>query len=145
MIDNLEADLKEALLKGDSLKVSVLRSIKNEYANYKIAHREKGLNAQQKISILRKLYKQRQEAAQLYRQGGAVERAEKEEAEARVIKSYLPPEIDEGDLKNLVDKAIDRFGADTGKMGQIIAYIMRATKGAADGKTVADLVRQRLK
>lgn len=143
MLEKIEADLKTALLAGAKDRVELLRGLKSALANEAIAKRSP-LTEAEAISVLRKEAKKRDEAAILYRQGGAEDRAEKEMAEKSIIDAYLPAQMDEAALAKLVDDALSAIGADKAKTGQIIGHVMQAAQGQADGKVVAQLVSKKL-
>jgi uncharacterized protein YqeY len=97
------------------------------------------------VAVLRRERKRRFEAAEAYREGGSPERAEAEEAEAREIERYLPAELSDEELAELVDSAISETGAsDPGDMGKVMGAVMPKVGGRADGKRVSATVRGRL-
>ena len=97
------------------------------------------------IAVLRRERKRRLEAASAYREGGSVERAEAEEAEAEVIASYLPAELSDEELTQIVDAVIADTGAGGPQdMGKVMGPSMGKVAGRADGKRVSALVRERL-
>lgn len=143
MLDKIEADLKTALLAGEKNRVELLRGLKSALANEAIAKRS-SLTEEEVISVLRKEAKKRDEAAIIYRQGGAQDRADQEMTEKTVIDAYLPAQMDEAALARLVDDAVAAIGADKAMTGQIIGHVMQAAKGQADGKIVSQLVSKKL-
>ncbi|HEX9679279.1 MAG TPA: GatB/YqeY domain-containing protein [Candidatus Saccharimonadales bacterium] len=143
MIDQIDADLKQAMLSRDELKVSVLRGLKNALANEKIKTRQP-LSPEQEITVLKREAKQRDEAAAGFTAGGAKDRAEKERLEKTIIENYLPQMIDDEDLDDLIEQAINRFGQEAKQTGAIIGYVMSQSGGRVDGAKVAALVKQRL-
>lgn len=145
--DKLNADLKAAMLSGDSEKVSVLRGLKSAILNEEVAKglRETGLPEDQIMSILQKEAKKRQESADLYVQGGSQEKADAELAEKAIIEEYLPEQLSEEKITALIDAVEAEQGAVTKQtMGAVIAAVKEKSQGAADGATVAKLVRERL-
>jgi uncharacterized protein YqeY len=143
----IEQDLKTALLAGDSLRVSTLRGLKAVLLNAKIASgkRETGLGDNEVLSHLSKQAKQRQESADMYALVGDQARADAELAEKVIIDAYLPEQLSEAEIAKLVDDAITQTGA-TGKsaMGQVIAKVKQQAGGAADGAVIARLVMEKL-
>src|SRR3954447_144609 len=97
MQQQIEQDLKSALLAGDKAKTETLRNIKSALLNEAISQgaRETGLSDDQIQKILARESKKRQEAADLYKQGGADDRASAELAEKTIIDAYLPEQMDE--------------------------------------------------
>ena len=143
----LEQDLKQALLARDSNRATVLRGLKSVilYAEVAAGSRETGLPETEVVSLLQKEAKKRQESADLYVQGGDQARADQELSEKKIIEGYLPAQLSEEEITDLVDKAIAETGATEQKqMGAVIAKVKEASQGAADGATVARVTRQRL-
>ena len=105
--DKLEQDLKTALLAHDAQRVSVLRGLKSVLLNVKVAEgkRDNGLEDDQVLTIFAKEAKKRQESADLYKQGGDVDRETAELAEKAIIQEYLPEQMSEEELAKLVDEA----------------------------------------
>jgi uncharacterized protein YqeY len=144
----IERDIKTALLAGDSLRVSTLRGVKAVLLNVKVAtgKRETGLDDDEVLAQLAKQSKQRQESADMYVQGGDQGRADSELAEKAIIDAYLPAQLGEMEIAKLVDDAIIETGADgLGAMGQVIAQVKQQAGAAADGAVIARLVKEKLR
>ena len=143
----IEQDLKAALLSGDSLKASTLRSIKSAllYVKVEKGKRDSGLTEDEEIAVLAKESKKRQESADLYLRGKSEERAETELKEKAIIDQYLPKQLSEAELIAVVDGVISESGLQgVSDMGKAIAAVKQKTAGAADGAMVARLVKERL-
>ncbi len=140
----IEADIKSALLSGDKDRALTLRTIKSALLSVKVntGKRDSGLSDDEVIGILAKEAKKRQESADFYVQGGAQDRADKELAEKSVIDSYLPKQLEEGAVAALVDAAL--VANPTANMGALIGTV-RAQAGAnADGGLIARIVKEKL-
>lgn len=147
MQDQIEKDLKQALLSGDKAKAETLRGIKSALLNEAIAQgaRDTGLKDEQVQKILARESKKRQEAADLYKQGGSEERASAELAEKAVIDAYLPEQLSEEEVSKIVDEEIAKAGQVTQQdMGRIIGAVRGRTAGQADGGLIARLVKEKL-
>ena len=95
------------------------------------------------LAVLRRERKRRLEAAEQFRDGGRPELADQEEAEARIIESYLPAELDDAELDAIVQAAIAETGAKEPKdMGQVMKAVMAKAGGRADGKRASARVRE---
>jgi len=143
----IEADLKTAMLAGEKDRVTTLRGLKSSilYAEVAAGKREKGLDEQTAVSLMQKEAKKRQESADLYSQGGNSEKAANELKEKKIIESYLPEQLSEQDVLKLVEEAIAKVGTPTQQqMGQIIGIVKAASKGNADGAMIAKLVKERI-
>jgi uncharacterized protein YqeY len=143
----LQDDVKAAMLAGDSLRLETLRGLKSAilYAEVAAKKREEGLSDDEIIVLFARESKKRQESADLYTQGGSPERAEKELAEKAIIDTYLPEQLSEDELKRIIDEVVQQQGA-TGMqaMGQVIGAVKAKVGSTADGALVARLVKERL-
>jgi uncharacterized protein len=124
---------------GERDKVGALRMIANAL------QQEAKAGDADDVAVLRRERKRRLEAAEAYRNGGSVDRADAEEAEARLIETYLPAEISDDELGQLVADAVAQSGAEGPQdMGKVMGDVMPKVDGRADGKRVSDAVRERL-
>ena len=97
------------------------------------------------IAVLQRERKKRLEAAEAFREGGRADAAEAEETEARVIEDYLPEQLGDEELGELVGAAIEEAGAQSpAEMGKVMSIVMPRVEGRADGKRVSQVVRERL-
>ncbi len=143
----IEDDLKQAMLAGDKVLTTTLRGLKSAILNVEIAKnaREQGLSEPEVVDVLSKQAKQRQESADMYTQGGGDDRAAAELAEKAVIEKYLPKQMDEAELNTIIDQAINETkAAGMQAMGQVIGLVKQKTAGQADGATIARLVKEKL-
>ena len=142
----IDQDLKQAMLAGDKMLVTTLRGLKSAILNEEVAKgvRETGLPDDDIVNLFTKEAKKRQESADLFKQGGNDEKASQELTEKEVINNYLPEQMSEEDLAKLVDVAIASMGKDPAKMGQIIGAVKQKAGAGADGAAIASLVKQRL-
>lgn len=142
----LDQDLKAAMLAGDKELVTVLRGLKSAILYEEVAkgERDEGLDDASVIAVLQKESKKRQDSADLYAQGGDSERQDKELAEKATIAKYLPAELTDEELDALVDAALTELGQEQQKMGQLIGHVKQAAAGKADGGRIATAVRQKL-
>ena len=147
MKQQIDIDLKAAMLSGDKVLTTTLRGLKSAILNVEIAEnkRDQGLGDNEIITVFQKEAKKRQESADLYTQGGNAEKAQAELDEKLVIEKYLPAQMDEAQIRTIVDEVIGDIGADSmQQMGQIIGAVKQKTGAAADGAIIARLVKERL-
>ena len=143
----IDADLKTALLAGDKVLATTLRGVKAATLNTEIAEnkREAGLSDDEVMNLLVKEAKKRQESADLYNQGGNIEKAAAETAEKLVIEKYLPAQMDDEALKNLVEAAVaETNAASMQDMGKVIGLVKQRAGNTADGGRIAQMVKERL-
>lgn len=147
MQEQIDQDLKQALLGGDKAKAETLRGLKSALLNEAIAQnaRDSGLSDEQTQKVLARESKKRQEAADLYKQGGSAERAAAELAEKTTIDAYLPEQLSEAEIAKLVDEEINKAGSPGPQdMGRIIGAVRGRAGAAADGAAIARLVKEKL-
>ncbi len=147
MEDKLNADIKAAMLAGDKVKAEALRGLKSAILNEAIAQnaRDVGLGDEQIQKVLAKEAKKRQEAADLFKQGGNNEKAEAELAEKALIEQYLPEQVSETEIEAAVKEAIASTGASTAAdMGKVIGAVRAKFGASADGSTIARIAKENL-
>lgn len=145
--EQIEADLKTAMLAGDKVLTTTLRGLKSAILNVEVAEnkRDTGLTDDVVTSILGKEAKKRQESADMYTQGNSPEKAAAETLEKQVIEKYLPTQMDDEALKNLVEAAITETGAaGMQDMGKVIGLVKARAGSTADGGRIAGMVKERL-
>ena len=144
LTDQLTEAMKEAMKARDSLRLNAIRLIRTAVKNREIEARQP-LDDQQVIGVLSSLVKQRRESAQVYRENGREELAAKEEAELAVIQEFLPSQLDETELRAIIEAAVEETGAVSMKdMGKVMKLVTARTTGRADGRLVSELVKARL-
>jgi uncharacterized protein YqeY len=147
MQEQIDKDLKQALLAGDKAKAETLRGIKSALLNEMISQgaRDSGLSDVHIQKILARESKKRQEAADLYKQGGSEERARQELAEKAIIDAYLPEQLSEEEIAKLVDEQIAATGAaGPADMGKVIGAVKAQAGSTADGALIARLAKEKL-
>ncbi len=139
VIEQIKADVKDAMRAGEKKRVGALRLVLSELQK---AAKE---SSDDELTVLRRERKRRLEAAKAYRDGGREDLAAGEEAEGEMIGAYLPAELSDEELKTLVERAVRDSGAESAKdMGMAMKHAMARVDGRADGKRVSDLVRASL-
>ncbi|MDP8939429.1 MAG: GatB/YqeY domain-containing protein [Actinomycetota bacterium] len=144
LTEQIQRDTKEAMKSRDRARASALRMLS---AALKNAELETGqpLNEDEQQAVLRRQLKQREESAESFRKAGREEQAEKESAEAKIIRSYLPAPPSPEELEQIVDRAIAETGASGMKdMGSAMGRAMALAEGRAEGRELSALVRSRL-
>jgi uncharacterized protein len=143
----IEQDIKTAQLGGDTFRLTTLRGVKATLLNVKVAtgKRDSGLTDEEVLPLLAKESKKRQESADMYKQGGAQERAESELAEKAIIDAYLPEQLDETAIATMIDALITATGAQgPADLGKVIGQVKAKAGASADGAVIARLVKEKL-
>lgn len=144
--EQLDADLKAALLGGDKPLAMTLRGLKAAILNVEVAKgvREKGLPDAEIIDLFSKEAKKRQESADMYIQGNRQESADAELLEKRLIEQYLPAQLSDEELNKVVDKVSEELGGlSQQQMGQAIGKIKTIVGASVDGGRIAAAVKAR--
>lgn len=140
----LAEDLKGALKSGDRLKTSVIRLLSSLIKNREVEKRAE-LDDHEIIQAVVASCKLRREAIEQYAKGGREDLAAKEEAELKLLESYLPPPVSQEELLQKVNGAIQAAGAASIKdMGRVMALLMPEISGRADGRLVSQMVKDAL-
>tara|TARA_A100001015_G_scaffold251818_1_gene291055 strand:- start:4 stop:459 length:456 start_codon:yes stop_codon:yes gene_type:complete len=144
----LNEELKHAMKSKDSLKLESLRAIKSAIILFKTSSNFKGedLSIDQEVKLLQKLVKQRKESANIYRNQNRLDLAELEESQASIIQSFLPKQISLEEIEKIVIKIIEDIKAESMRdMGKVMGIANKKLSGKADGKTISDIVKNKLK
>lgn len=147
MQDKLASDLKAAMLAGDKQRAEVLKGLKNALQYEAVAQNsvDRQLSDEQIQKVAAREAKKRQEAADIYQKAGETERAKAELAEKAIIETYLPEQLDDAALQQLVKHEIAAASAPTmADMGKIIGAVKAKAGPSADGATIARLVKENL-
>ncbi|MGH3087091.1 MAG: GatB/YqeY domain-containing protein [Rubrobacteraceae bacterium] len=142
--DQIQKDIKAAMKERDKSRLGALRMMNAALMN---AQKETGesLSGEEEQAILRRQLKQREESAEAFRRAGREEQANRESAEAEIVRAYLPRPPSEEELNDIVDRAVSETGAVGMKdMGRAMGKAMELAGGRADGKQLSALVRNRL-
>lgn len=147
--EKLTNTMKEGMKAGDQLLVSTVRMVIAKMKEQDIEGRTKGkpdgISDTEILSMLQGMVKQRQESAKVYREGGRPELAEKEEAEIKLIETFLPAQLSDADTDAAVAKLIADVGASSVKdMGKVMAALKEKLAGQVDMTKASALVKQKL-
>ena len=145
LIDQVQQEMVAAMKARDEARLSTLRMIKSALMKYK-ADSPKPLDEAAEMTILKMLIKQRIDAAEMFRKGGRVDSAEKEEAERAMIESYLPAAASPEEMDAAIEAAMTETGITSIKqMGAVMKAVNEKLKGkTVDGKSLSEKVRARL-
>ncbi len=146
--DKIQDDTKAALLGGDRFVGDTLRNLKAAILNEEVAQgkREEGLSDEEIEKIIAREVKKRNESISIYETNGRPELAENERKEAEIIARYLPEQVGETELREIVAKKIAEMGvAGPQAMGQVIVAVKQQVGNSADGALIAQIVKETLK
>ena len=146
VLSNLSEEIKNAMREKDSLKLESLRAIKSALILAQTASGAgAGLNEEASIKLLQRLVKQRKESALIYKEQGRNDLAEPEEAQAKIIASFLPEQLSEEEVIKIVSEVISQTGAVGIKdMGNVMGVTSKKLAGKAEGRLIADIVKKKL-
>ena len=139
VVDQVQEDAITALKAGDRERVGALRLIASELQK---AVKDGG---DDEVAVLQRERKRRLESAQAYRDGGREDLATAEESEAELIAGYMPEQIGDAELAEIVAAAVAESGASSPRdMGDVMKLVMPKVQGRADGKRVSAAVKEKL-
>lgn len=144
LFDKISADIKEAMLARDKVRLEALRGIKKEFLEAKTSKGSNGeLEDETALKILQKMVKQRKDSASIYSQNGRADMAETEIQEANVIESYLPKQLTKEEILPIINEELQMLGiSDIKMMGRVIGSLQKKLSGRVDGKMLADTVKE---
>lgn len=143
--EQVTQQLKTAMKAKDSVALESLRAIKSAILLTQTQAGAKDLTAEDEIKLVQKLVKQRKDSAEIFRQQGRIDLAEPEEAQIRIIEQFLPEQLDKAAIAKIIEDIITKTNAEGMKdMGKVMGMATKAMAGKADGKTISNIVRQKL-
>lgn len=146
--DRITEDIKAAMKAQDKVRLETVRSIKKAILEKETSVRPGGqapLTPDEEMEILLQLAKQRRDSIAQYTQGNRPELAAAETQELAILEEYLPKQLSDEEVSQIIDDLIASTGATSAKdMGKVMGPVMQQLKGKADGKKVQELVKQKL-
>ena len=145
LIDQVQQDMVAAMKSREEARLSALRMIKAALMKAKVDS-PKPLDDAAEMQILKSLIKQRIDAAEMFRKAGRAEQADKEEAERKLIESYLPAGASDAEIEAAIGEALAQTGVTSLKqMGVVMKAVQAKLAGkTVDGKALSDKVRSKL-
>ncbi len=145
LLDQIQTDMVAAMRAKEEMKLNAIRMIKAALKKHEVDSM-KPLDEATELQILNTLMKQRREAAEMFRKGDRAELADKEEAELKLIESYMPSAPSDQEIEDAVGQALAETGATTQKqMGLVMKAAQAKLAGKrVDGRALSEKVRARL-
>lgn len=145
LIETINTDIKKAMLAKEAMKLKALRAVKAALLLEQTKDGTGSISEDTEIKLLQKLVKQRKDSAEIYKTNGREETANEELQEAEIISSFLPKQLSPEELNKAVQDIITRLGASSmADMGKVMGIASSELQGKAEGKAIANIVRQLL-
>ena len=145
LLERLNSDMKQAMRNKEKDKLSVIRMVKASLQNEAIKLGTSELSVDEELTILSREVKQRKDSLHEFDKAGRQDLVDKLRAELAVVELYLPKQLSEEELSNIVKETIDEVGATSkADMGKVMAAVMPKVKGKTDGSLVNKFVQQHL-
>ena len=153
LLDSIKNDLKIAMKAKDTLTISTLRMITSSIKNMEISNRgssnkdssENSLSDSEVIQLLTKMIKQRKESAEIYNKSNRNDLEKKENDEIVIIEKYMPTQIDDKEVNELIDQAInDTSSLNIKDMGKVMSVLKEKYSGQMDFGKASSIVREKL-
>jgi uncharacterized protein YqeY len=139
VLEQVQGDVRTAMKAGDRERAAALRMVVDAL------QQDAKLGKGDEVAVLQRERKKRAEAAEAFEEAGRAEQAAAERFEFELIEAYLPEQLSDEELSELVDAAIAETGADGMKqMGQVMGALKERVAGRADGKRLSGAVRKKL-
>ncbi|MDP2648928.1 MAG: GatB/YqeY domain-containing protein [bacterium] len=146
LVAKIRTEMTAAMKARDSLRVDTLRGALAAFTNELVAKGKKPtekLDDNDAITVLKRLAKQRKDAAEQYEKGGRAELAEKESKELKIIEEYLPQMASREEIEKVVRQKMQELGvADASGMGKLTGAVMKELSGNADGNEVKTIIAE---
>ncbi|KKU70741.1 MAG: hypothetical protein UX94_C0001G0030 [Parcubacteria group bacterium GW2011_GWA2_47_21] len=144
----IKSQIKEAMLKKEALRLSVVRSLVAAFTNELVAKGRKPdgeLTDDEALAVIKRAVKQRKDSVEQFKKGGRADLVEAEEAERKILETYLPAQMPREEIKKVAEAKKAALGiADKSKAGILVGAVMKELKGKADGADVKIIVEELL-
>lgn len=145
LMDKIAADMKDAMRAKDAVRLSTLRLLKSAVEYHKIEKKQEQLTDIEVTAVIKKQIKQRQDSIEGFEKGGRADLVEKEKAELAVLKTYLPEELSQAQVEEVVKATIAEVGATTKTdMGKVMKAVQAKLAGRADNRLVSQIISANL-
>ncbi|HEY5526585.1 MAG TPA: GatB/YqeY domain-containing protein [Candidatus Anoxymicrobiaceae bacterium] len=142
--EKLTADARVALKAGEKLRLSAIRMLLSDIKNAEIAKKGE-LTSEELLEIATRDAKKHKESIEEFTKGGRQDLVDKETYELSVIQQYLPKQMSDEEVQNIIALTIEEVGASSpADLGRVMGKLMPRVKGKADGKKINQLVREML-
>ena len=144
--EKINESIKDSMKEKNSLRLDSLRAIKSAILIEKTKSGSKDqIEESVVLKILQKMVKQRNDSAKIYLEQNRKELADVEVSQANIISEFLPTQLSESELSEIIDKVIEEVGAESMKdMGKVISKVNERVSGQAEGRVIADIVKKKL-
>jgi uncharacterized protein YqeY len=143
--EKLTEDMKNALKERDRTRLSTIRLLVDTIKKKEIEQGRKELDDGGIIKVIGTMIRKGEEAVEQFKQGGRQDLVDQESRQLEILKSYLPEQLSKEEIQSLIAEAIEEAGAaDMRDLGKVMKILMPKVSGKADGKTVNEMVRERL-
>lgn len=144
--NNLNNEIKEAMLQKDEAKLRTLRAIKSAFL---LAKTEKGsggvITPEQELKVIQKLFNQRKESFDIFSKENRAELAAKEKEEMDILQAYLPAQLSDEELTQAIQQIITESGVTSIKeMGKVMGLASKQLQGKAEGGRISTIVKSLL-
>lgn len=144
--EKINESIKDSMKEKNRLRLDSLRAIKSAILIEKTKSASKDLVEESVVlKILQKMVKQRNDSAKIYIEQNRKELAEVEVSQANIISEFLPTQLSESELSEMIDKVIKEVGAESMKdMGKVISKVNEIVSGQAESRVIAEIVKKKL-
>ncbi len=142
LLEKIQENIKDAMKQRDQFRVDTLRMAVSAIKNECIAARH-DLGDDEVIAVLQREIKKRNDSADQFQKGNRPELAEKEKSEISVLEGYVPAQISDEELENIVREVIRELGSESAKnVGQIMKVVMTKVQGKTTGQRVSAMIKK---
>jgi uncharacterized protein len=145
LLERLNDDMKQAMKNKEKDRLTTIRMVKASLQNEAIKFGKQELSEDEELTVLSREVKQRKDSLQEFEKAGRQDLVEKIQTELKHVEVYMPQQLSEEEVTEIVKEAIAETGAASkADMGRVMAVLMPKVKGKADGSLVNKLVQQHL-
>lgn len=143
--EKLDEEMKNALKKRDKTGLSTIRLVRDAVKNKEIDQGRKALDDDGIVRVISTMVRKGEDAVEQFKKGNRQDLVDEENRQLEVLRSFLPQQLSKEEIQSLINEAIEEAKAvDMRDLGKVMKTLMPKVSGRADGKTVNEMVRERL-
>jgi uncharacterized protein YqeY len=147
MHEKIQEQIKDAMRARDQVRLTTLRGVLGAFTNESVALKrtpQDKLSDSEALAVIRRLVKQRKESIEQFEKGGRSDLAENEKAELLVLEEFLPPQVSEDKIREIVKSKIENLKATKEKIGIVIGAVLKEVDGNADAAVVKRIIEENI-
>lgn len=144
LTQKIQAQIQDAMKAQDVVRLNTLRMLSSAFSYEQIAKQHE-LSEAEELEVVKREYKKRKEAIEIYEKAGRTDKADTEKQELEILMTFMPAQLSDGEVRAIVQAKIGEVGATSlADMGKVIGAVKAQVGNTADGAVISQIVKEEL-